>query len=158
VNERMEELDRVNNLAMWYPKCRAGFYQQGCCICSPVCPSGFKDSGANCFKPTYGRGVGQVRLQCIDGKVADAGLCYPPCPAGTSGVGPLCWGNCSKRLSTYCGLFCTVDSGKCAQLTMKIVGSALKIPLQAYAGDGQGVAESVSDIAGEIVDPDTCEN
>jgi len=42
-----------------YPKCKPGFHNVGCCICSPDCPSGWTDIGISCKKPgTYGRGVG----------------------------------------------------------------------------------------------------
>lgn len=47
------------NGAMWYPKCRPGYHNVGCCVCSPNCPSGMTDIGISCAKPdTYGRGVG----------------------------------------------------------------------------------------------------
>jgi len=42
-----------------YPKCKPGFHNVGCCICSPDCPAGWTDIGVSCEKPgTYGRGVG----------------------------------------------------------------------------------------------------
>jgi pimeloyl-ACP methyl ester carboxylesterase len=43
--------------AIAYPRCRAGFHNVGCCICSPNCPSGMTDSGATCIKNTAGRGA-----------------------------------------------------------------------------------------------------
>jgi len=42
-----------------YPKCRSGYHNVACCICSPNCPSGFTDTGADCTKPSYGNGVGR---------------------------------------------------------------------------------------------------
>ncbi|KAL4446396.1 hypothetical protein ABPG74_001137 [Tetrahymena malaccensis] len=41
-----------------YPKCKQGFHNVGCCICSPDCPSGTTDIGVSCTKPVYGRGFG----------------------------------------------------------------------------------------------------
>jgi len=42
-----------------YPKCKQGFHNVGCCVCSPDCPQGWTDIGVSCKKPsTYGRGVG----------------------------------------------------------------------------------------------------
>jgi len=42
-----------------YPKCREGFHNVGCCVCSPDCPEGWTDIGVSCKKPSnYGRGVG----------------------------------------------------------------------------------------------------
>ncbi|MEO8552339.1 MAG: hypothetical protein ABI678_20320, partial [Kofleriaceae bacterium] len=43
---------------------------------------------------SYGRGVGSIPIGCVDGRQEDAGLCYPSCNAGFSGVGPVCWGTC----------------------------------------------------------------
>ncbi|HEX9944871.1 MAG TPA: hypothetical protein VGG03_22910 [Thermoanaerobaculia bacterium] len=42
-------------------------------------------------KPSYGRGVGVVPTDCGPGREYDAGLCYPLCPPGYTGVGPMCW-------------------------------------------------------------------
>ena len=45
--------------AIIYPKCKAGFYNVACCICSHTCPQGFRDDGLYCGKPEpYGRGAG----------------------------------------------------------------------------------------------------
>lgn len=47
------------NGALWYPKCRDGYNAVGCCVCSPKCPSGMTDIGADCAKKSYGRGAGK---------------------------------------------------------------------------------------------------
>ncbi len=66
-----------------------------------TCPSGWQDDGCTCrinadliWKQSYGRGVGTVPTGCADGQEYDAGLCYPTCTGGFSGVGPVCWGGC----------------------------------------------------------------
>jgi len=42
-----------------YPKCKPGYHNVGCCMCSRDCPAGWTDIGVSCLKPsTYGRGVG----------------------------------------------------------------------------------------------------
>lgn len=41
-------------------------------------------------KKSYGRGAG-TPLHCGANEDYDAGLCYPKCPGGTTGVGPVCW-------------------------------------------------------------------
>jgi len=43
------------NGAIAYPKCKPGFHNVGCCICSPDCPSGMTDVGALCNKRTATR-------------------------------------------------------------------------------------------------------
>ena len=45
------------NGAIAYPKCKSGFHNVGCCICSPDCPSGMTDAGATCTKNTANRGT-----------------------------------------------------------------------------------------------------
>ena len=62
---------------LYYPKCSeygektgrgSSFHAVGCCVCSPNCPSGFKDIGVSCQKPaSYGRGAGKTCPQIHDG-------------------------------------------------------------------------------------------
>jgi len=61
--------------AMWYPRCRSGFYAFGCCICSPKCPSGYTDIGVSCAKQVYSRGIGKIP-SCASDQDTIAGLCY----------------------------------------------------------------------------------
>lgn len=37
---------------MYYPKCKPGFHNFGCCICSPDCPENYTDIGLFCLKPS----------------------------------------------------------------------------------------------------------
>ncbi len=41
-------------------------------------------------KASYGRGIGGLP-PCTSAQDYDAGLCYPKCKPGFSGVGPMCW-------------------------------------------------------------------
>ncbi len=43
-----------------YPNCKPGYAAVGCCLCSPVCPAGWTDTGTGCTKPSYGRTAGVV--------------------------------------------------------------------------------------------------
>jgi len=61
--------------AMYYPTCKPGFRNIGCCICSPRCPSGMTDIGISCQKDVYGRGVGKLP-GCGSDEDSIAGLCY----------------------------------------------------------------------------------
>ena len=97
-----------NGLGM-YPKCKSGYHNVGCCICSPDCPKGSTDTGAFCqiTKKSYGRGVGKPISACTDENYPDkdGALCYPDCnksdfksikskrQSGVTykGVGPVCW-------------------------------------------------------------------
>ena len=77
--------------ALWYPKCKVGFHNVGCCICSPNCPADMTDIGVSCQKNSYGRTAGTPLHACPDGHEKDGALCYPQCKPGYKGVGPVCW-------------------------------------------------------------------
>lgn len=36
---------------LYYPKCKQGFHNVACCVCSPDCPAGYTDIGVSCAKP-----------------------------------------------------------------------------------------------------------
>jgi len=76
--------------------CRAGFRYRGS-TCNAECLPGFTfRSGAAgsafCDKPRnrYSRASKSAPLDCPEGKVKDAGLCYKPCKEGYTGNGPTC--------------------------------------------------------------------
>lgn len=50
------------------------------------------------------RGAGKV-MQCSADEDYDAGLCYPKCAAGYTGVGPVCYQGCPNGYTNN-GLFC----------------------------------------------------
>jgi hypothetical protein len=114
--------------AIVYPKCRAGFKATGCCVCSPVCPSGTTDIGVSCQKQSYGRGVGTIPT-CRAGLDADGGLCYAKCPAGTSGVGPVCWSGCPPDMPVNCGASCAKSTAACAESIVNQVTSTGELVL-----------------------------
>lgn len=142
--------------AMWYPRCALGFSPYGCCVCSPNCPSDYIDDGAFCQKPSYGRGVGVSRLGCESGEVYDAGLCYPPCPNDRNGVGPLCWSRCGGVNSVECGIFCTSSPAKCADITLQIIGSAVKVAANIAGTNALGAILAIFDGVNQIMEPDSC--
>lgn len=48
--------------------------------------------------------------QCPSGEVLDNdGLCYPACPSGYDGVGPVCWQRCASSFYST-GAFCQRDT------------------------------------------------
>ena len=79
--------------AIWYPKCKTGFKNEGCCFCATDgCPADWEDIGVSCKKPSSGRGVGVARNVCVSNvPELDGGLCYQSCPEGYDGDGPVCW-------------------------------------------------------------------
>lgn len=78
------------NGLIWYPKCKAGFHNVGCCVCSPDCPDNFgTDIGVSCTKKTKTRGAG-TPLVCPKGQIKVGGLCYEDCAAGYKRKDLLC--------------------------------------------------------------------
>ncbi len=55
-----------------------------------------------CWRSSYGRGVGVIPTACPSTRPQyDAGLCYPYCRSGFSGVGPMCWGSGWDFFNSY---------------------------------------------------------
>jgi len=117
-----------------YPKCKSGFHNVGCCICSPDCPAGMNDMGISCAKETYGRGTGTARPQCPDNEEEDAFLCYNKCQSGFHGIGPVCWENCPSSKPINCGVMCTVNEITCYNETSSIVKAAIQIGAELFVG------------------------
>ncbi len=64
-----------------------------------------------CYRDSYGRTAGKVASACAnpndekDATGGPAGLCYPKCPPGYAGVGPVCWQSCPSGFrddGAYC--------------------------------------------------------
>ncbi|MGA7304248.1 MAG: hypothetical protein WBW88_05215 [Rhodothermales bacterium] len=71
--------------ALIYPKCKANYHADGCCVCSPDCPGGWQDIGVSCKKPSYDRGVGTALNSCPAEHEQIGALCYPLCKEGFTG-------------------------------------------------------------------------
>jgi hypothetical protein len=78
----------------------------------------------NCWKSTYGRGVGKPIHACADGLENDASLCYIPCKAGYKGIGPVCWASITVSYGRGVGvpLQCADDEQEQAALCYKQCG------------------------------------
>ena len=94
-----------------YPKCRQGFSNFGCCLCSAVCPEGMGDIGISCAKKSYGRGAGTA-LTCAENEEFDVGFCYRKCDKGFIGVGKYCWKSCPQGY-IKCGAVCLKNRKSC---------------------------------------------
>jgi hypothetical protein len=74
------------NGALCYPKCRSGFHNVACCVCSPNCPSGMTDGGIMCTKQIK-YDPAKVPDSCDDGWEKNGLLCYPKCRDGYHNFG-----------------------------------------------------------------------
>lgn len=59
----------------------------------PVCKEGYERAGFLCKVEGASFFSKQIPMECPDGKVKDAGLCYKPCADSFKGYGPFCSGN-----------------------------------------------------------------
>jgi len=140
-------------LALWYPKCKTGYHNVGCNICSPNCPSGMKDIGVSCAKMSYGRTAG-TPLTCKPGEELGGALCYPPCKSGTKGIGPVCWGSCPAG-TTRCGALCMASGENCANYVLGNFKNMVNLVAAIAEGDIKETAISVADVAEGYIFP-TC--
>ncbi len=136
--------------AIYYPKCKSGYDNVGCCICRQKhCPSGYHDDGATCRKdvhiygkPSYGRGVGKPLSTCPSDEDKDALLCYKKCKGGFHGVGPVCWQNCPSGRKN-CGVGCTTSTMSCVSDTANMVTSPLILAVNiATMGSSSGATSA----------------
>ena len=106
-------------LSLWYPNCNKGMisgmeHGTGCNICrTKDCPSGFRDIGVSCTKPSYSTGIGRIADGCdyeADGedRVFEDRMCYKRCPKGRVGTGVFCRMSCEP--GKFNGTGCTRDT------------------------------------------------
>ena len=90
----------------WGPNnCNKGYFQYGCCLCSPLCPTGMTDLGTTCLRGVIPRPA--TPLVCDSFLEEESGgLCYPPCKYNTEGSGPACWGSCPNGTIECAGILC----------------------------------------------------
>jgi hypothetical protein len=127
------ELQNTEGCEQWglifYPKCKQDFENFACCVCNSVCPSGFRDDGAFCAKPSsYGRGVGYpwkfgdpafdldpAKKRCeddygLDGCEKNGLIWYPKCSANFHAVGCcVCSPDCPSGMADI-GVSCAKKS------------------------------------------------
>lgn len=97
--------DEEKDGALCYSKCKDGYNGVGP-VCWKKCPEGdFTDTGTQCTKKSYGRGVGKPLSTCPTNMEKDGLLCYPTCKSGYKGVGPVCWSTCPSGFRDD-GAFC----------------------------------------------------
>ncbi len=133
---------------MYYPRCQANFHAVGCCICSPDCPPGMTDTGADCAKTSYTRGAGVPITQCPAGLQQSGLVCYPACKTGYQMVGPVCWDQkCPADYPIQCGASCAVSHDACALSTesqvltpLQVITNVVGIALTGGASAGVEVA------------------
>ena len=86
------------NGAIVYPKCKPGFHQVGCCVCSPDCPAGLIDSGVSCTKKSQGRGAAPSPWRATAASNTTPAFATPSARRATTASAP-CAGRTARRAS-----------------------------------------------------------
>jgi hypothetical protein len=133
--------------AIAYPKCKAGYYNAGCCICRP-----------NAFScSAYGMFAGQLDLSCPKGIIIgdpvamkcaanldqNGYLCYPQCKLNYKGVGPVCWGQPPKNW-IECAMGAANSVTSCALVTGNQVYSVFNMAFSLATLGAGGEATAVA--------------
>lgn len=135
------------NGAIYYPKCKSGYHNFGCCICRPSKPNctalGLKKGiDLSCAKVVK---IGHPKTgQCGSGRDKDAGLCYKKCRKGFDGVGPVCWGEKPKGW-VNCGMGAAKDKKTCGSIVFDQVTSVGEIALFVATAGSSGAAEEAAE-------------
>jgi hypothetical protein len=138
-------------LALWYPKCKAGYSAFGSNICRPNKPNcnalGMKPGiDLSCAKKVT---IGDpIPLICKPGKQEDAGLCYGACKPGYTGVGPVCWGQCQPGY-VACGAGCATSKKFCAEIISNQVISTVSLAVNIATLGSSSEATAVANSAKE---------
>lgn len=119
------------NGLIFYPKCKAGYKNVGCCICRPNTPNCAKLGLGGRFDLSCAKKVriGSPKTGiCGSRQEKDAGLCYKNCKSGYDGVGPVCWADKPKGW-VNCGMGAAKDSKTCAAITFGQVAAVGEMAL-----------------------------
>lgn len=137
---------------IYYPKCKAGYDNFGCCICRP-------DPTPDCAAEGYGGNAffglslscavkitpgDPTPLECQADEEEDAGLCYPPCREEFDGVGPVCWQECGNG-QVNCGAGCAATSSDCALAVGEQVLAPLVVAANIATWGGVGAVDTAVD-------------
>lgn len=134
---------------MYYPRCRSGYHNFGCCICRPEVPN-CADFNLNqgvdlsCAKKVI---IGDPHSgQCYSNEEKDVGLCYPKCDTAYDGVGPVCWGRAPDGWVS-CGMGAATTSKVCTDTIVNQVASvgqmALNVVTMGTAAAASGHADDI---------------
>lgn len=131
--------------------------------CYKQCPQGYTNTGETCFRPVStagleamsckpgeffnaGRCYDQAACAASNGPngpaVMDLGLCYPACQPGKTGIGPVCWTQCSGKLAMECAAGCAASATECALATTDMVASPLEMVASIVSLGGYSSAKS----------------
>lgn len=80
-----------------------------------------------CWKDSYGRGVGKPIHSCPSDQEKNGALCYPLCQDNFYGVGPVCWEHCQEGWVDE-GALCRKD-GSIETVAKKSYGRGAGYPL-----------------------------
>jgi len=129
------------HLLIWYPTCKEGYTNFGCCICRPTtvtkasCQKEFGEGshiimGSSCYRTIDWSALKPHYAGCEKHvPELNAGLCYKECSdSGFKGVGPVCWEQ-EKDGAVSCGMALAKDEKTCSDATSDQIFSVSKLAL-----------------------------
>jgi len=81
----------------------------------------------------------------------DHGLCYPKCPKGYTGLGGVCWEQCTPPMPASSLMFCCTDKDACSEL-VRDISTTLPNALIKFALDLATNAQDIRRILTELED------
>ena len=107
-------------------------------MCAADCPEDMENIGISCKKFSYERAKGEDLICDADHVKEKNGRCFEPCPLGSHGIGPVCWGQCPIGTNPCGDLLCLSPDKSCGDYIAKdildIVKSVGDITTQAIGG------------------------
>ena len=79
-------------------------------------------------------------------------LCYPPCPAGSKGIGPVCWGYCPEG-TKQCGVLCLAPDEDCAGKIKDLTMDAATTVISGVTEDIPGAIAGAAGLATGLTYP-----
>jgi len=104
-----------------------------------------------CYKEFHTRGIGRFEKNCTKDEEKSGLMCYPKCPAGAVGEGPICLFNCPESYPISDGPICCASKEQCIALLAKD-GFRLGIDLGKIIVDHTRPAALAKDIAKLLAD------
>jgi hypothetical protein len=134
------------NGLVYYPKCRRGYRNFGCCICRPAVPNcralGYNGNfDLSCAKKIQ---IGNPSSpSCAPNEDNNAGLCYKKCNGGYNGIGPVCWSRAPNGW-VDCGMGSAINSVTCGKIIFDQISSVGMMAINIATLGSSGAATTAS--------------
>lgn len=139
MKSRCEKDNGVGNCeksgAMYYPKCKSGYYAVGCCTCkpnTPNCTSLGMNNGidVSCAKKIV---IGNPnQMQCSFSFIKSSSLCFNSCREGYKGISSICLNN-SPNDFINCGLVASNNDVTCVEFEQNPLNAIVHLSIDSIS-------------------------